>query len=116
MARILSVSYHETLLQTRQSVLESEGHDVVSAQGFVQGLEQCNQGGFDLFILGHSIPHKDKQRLVEAFHSTGSAPVISLLRNCEAPVDSADFHVHPDPDEIVRVVAKVLASRSGGAS
>ncbi len=112
MARILSVSYDELLLQTREALLEREGYDVVSAQGFVESLERCQHGGFDLFILGHSIPHKDKQQLVESFKRNCPAPVISLLRNCEGHFDSADVHVQPDPKELLKAVAEVLTRRS----
>ena len=55
MARILSVSYDSSLLKTRQLILEQEGHQVVSALGFTDALQQCESSkDFDLFILGHS--------------------------------------------------------------
>lgn len=50
MARILSVSYDQPLLIKRATLLEGEGYDVVSVQGFVESLEQCKQSGFDLCI------------------------------------------------------------------
>jgi DNA-binding response OmpR family regulator len=108
MARILSVSYDETLLRTRASLLQHEGYDVISVQGFVEGLEKCKQGGFDLFILGHSIPHKDKQQLVQTFRQSCRAPVISLLRNCDAPLGSADLHVEPEPRKLLQAIAEML--------
>ena len=56
MARILSVSYDQSLLYTRQSILEQHGHAVVSAFGFTQALKCCDEAkDFSIFILGHSI-------------------------------------------------------------
>ena len=108
MAQILSVSYDELLLETRATLLRHEGYDVVSARGFEESLECCKQGGFDLFVLGHSIPQEDKLRLVQTFRRHCRAPVISLLRNCDAPVAGADFHIEPDPRELLQAVANTL--------
>lgn len=80
MARILLASSDESLLRTRQMLLEEKGHEVVSSLGVVSSLEHCRAGGFDLFILGHSISHRQKQRLVETFKRFCPAPIISLRR------------------------------------
>src|SRR5215471_16434222 len=80
-ARILSVSYDEALRRTRQLLLEAQGYQLISTDRLESTLEQCKLGGFDLFVLGHSIPQEDKQRLVEAFRQHCSAPTISLRRH-----------------------------------
>ncbi len=91
MARILSVSYDEVLLRTRHMLLEREGHEVFSCLGFTEGMARCKRGDFDLFLLGHSIPHADKQELVATFRRHCRGPIISLRRNAgEQPVDGAD--------------------------
>ena len=79
--RILSVSYDEVLLRTRHMLLAREGYEVVSAAGFSASLEKCKEGGFDLFVLGHSIPQEEKQRLAEEFRRMCPAPIISLRRS-----------------------------------
>lgn len=107
--RILSVSYDELLLHTRHLLLERDGYDVVSSIGFTQSLEHCKQGGFDLFILGHSIPHSDKQHLVETFRRVCPAPIISLRRNSgEELVRGADYHIEPDPEALLNLTSRVL--------
>jgi DNA-binding response OmpR family regulator len=78
LARILSVSYDATLLHTRELLLVSEGHDVVSALGFHRGAEACRSGSFDLFILGHSIPQEDKLDLIGYFRQSNPPSA----RNC----------------------------------
>ena len=111
MPRILNVSYDESLLTTREALLKQAGYEVVSAQGFVESLERCKQRDFDLFILGHSIPQKDKQELVKTFRDNCSAPILSLLRNCDTPLDTADFHVEPEPKQVLQAVAEILQRR-----
>lgn len=106
--RILSVSYDELLLKMRHMILENAGYDVVSAHGFEASIEQCKRGGFDLFVLGHSIPHADKRNMVDAFRRACPAPIISLSRGAsEQWVDGAEFHVDPDPEPLLELVARV---------
>ncbi|HVO61113.1 MAG TPA: hypothetical protein VMT53_09260 [Terriglobales bacterium] len=110
MGRILSVSYDHPLLRTRHMLLEREGYDVVSSWGFTDSLKHCQQGRFDLFLLGHSIPDTDKQTLVETFREHCPAPIISLRRNAGEPlVDGADYHIEPDPEPLMKLVRTILA-------
>lgn len=112
---ILSVSYDEPLLLTRGLLLEREGYQVTSAVGFNPALSQCERGGFDLFVLGHSIPQHDKHQLIHCFRKNSQAPVLSLQRTGEPIVDGADFHVLPeDPREFLATVARILLRRTNG--
>jgi PleD family two-component response regulator len=81
--RILSVSYDVSLLATRKMLLEQKGYAVVNAFGFSKALASCHAGGFDLFILGHSIPHDDKLALIQSFRAHCPAPILSLERHGE---------------------------------
>ena len=109
MARILSVSYDNPLLRTRHMLLETQGHEVVSSLGFTESLKHCHEGNFDLFLLGHSIPHSDKLQLVKTFRKECPAPIISLRRNAgEERVDGADYHIEPDPEPLLALVHKIL--------
>ena len=114
--RILSVSYDDLLLHTRHLLLEREGYDVVSSIGFIESLEHCKRGGFDLFILGHSIPHSDKQQLVETFRRVCPAPIISLRRNAgEQLVRGAEYHIEPDPETLLNLASRVLGQDAATA-
>lgn len=64
-ARILSISYDEQLLGTREALLQHAGHEVVSAEGFSRAFHFCelHNAGFDLIVLGHSIPTAHAQWL-----------------------------------------------------
>ncbi len=116
MARILSVSYDVSLLGTRRLILQDQGHAVISALGFTEALEECRRAaGFDLFILGHSIPHSDKEALISAFRAHSAAPIVALRRQSEKPVLGANFEIEPDPEAVVNLVTRLVASKVGAA-
>lgn len=114
-ARILSVSYDEVLLATRHLLLEHEGYQVISVMGLAAALEKCKEGGFDLFVLGHSIDHSHKCKMVEAFRAACPASIISLRRSTgERPVDGAEYHIDPDPESLLKLIAQIVLA-SGAA-
>ena len=105
---ILSVSYDVSLLATRKMLLEQRGYAVTSALGFTKAAEHCRQSGFDLFILGHSIPEADKLHLIKTFRENCPAPILSLERHGEDYVP-CDFHASPDdPERFIGVVDDIL--------
>ena len=111
--RILSISYDATLLKTRQHLLEQKGYDVTSAEGFTEAMECCQAGDFDLVVIGHSIPHKDKEAIFKAVQQTCSAPVIALSRGTEPPLKGALDTVDPmNPVKFLDCVDRVFASKS----
>src|SRR5438309_2504715 len=109
--RILSVSYDVSLLATRKMLLEQKGYAVTNALGFSQAIKECRNGGFDLFVLGHSIPQTDKLELIDSFRANCPAPILSLERHGEDFVP-CDYHASPDnPEKFVQVVESILAGR-----
>jgi DNA-binding response OmpR family regulator len=109
--RILSVSYDDVLLATREMLLEQQGYEVTSALGFTDAVEQCQESHFDLFILGHSIPEKDKLHLTKTFRQSCPAPILSLERIGENHIP-CDFHASADdPERFVKVVQDILSKR-----
>ena len=116
MASILSVSYDPSLLETRQGLLESKGHSVVSVSSVSEAVESCNNGTpFDLFLLGHSIPDRDKELLIKVFRSNFAGPVVALKRGSEAQVRGADLEIDPDPPLLLYAVATLLRGKSTAA-
>ena len=65
------------------------------------------QGDFDIFVLGHSIPHSDKHQMVQAFHKASSGTVVSLRSSGEQPVDGADYHIEPDPEPLLKLISEI---------
>src|SRR5215472_14478611 len=93
--QILSISYDKSLLVTRQMLLEHAGYVVTSAFGFAEAMEICSaRNDFDLILMGHSIPQKDKALLLLAIRPRCSAPLLSILRHGDPPIPQASFHVH----------------------
>jgi DNA-binding response OmpR family regulator len=95
MARILSISYDPHLLMSRELLLRQMGHVVVSAEGFSTAFHECElpNAGFDLIVLGHSIPHADKQEIIRRCTQANSCPIVALLRANEPPVTGAAVSV-----------------------
>lgn len=108
--RILSISYDGPLLVTRQMLLQAYGYHVTSAEGFAETLEHCDGGGnFDLVIMGHSIPVKDKRQIVAQIRKGREIPVLALLRPGERPLDEANASVEPnDPQQLIAAVQKLI--------
>jgi DNA-binding NtrC family response regulator len=109
--RILSVSCDSVLLATREMLLAQKSYEVTSCLGFTESAEHCKNGNFDLFILGYSIPHKDKLHLINAFRDNCPAPILSLERLGEVKV-ACDFHASPDdPGTFLKVVDNILTGQ-----
>lgn len=83
---ILSVSYDESLLRTREWVLQTAGFKVTSALGFKNALKQCRNGRFDLVIIGHSIPREQINALIDAVNAQDHTRLLVLRMPGDAPL------------------------------
>ena len=99
MPRILSISYDQALLQTRELMLSREGFEVESAIGFSAAVHACEKGKFDLVIMGHSIPSADQAFIIEKLKGLSDAPILALRRPHDGPLDSAKYNLDPDDPE-----------------
>lgn len=108
--RVLSISHDESLLLTRQMLLQQAGHEVSSALGFADALEWCKKGEFDLVVIGHSIPQEDTQALINVTRMFSQAPVLSILRPTSVPLAGADYWVKSadGPEALIAAVNKAL--------
>jgi DNA-binding response OmpR family regulator len=111
MPHILSVSYDAVLLNTRQMLLQSRGYTVTSAEGYIDAIKKCRDGDYDLLIVGHSIPHADKEAIVSELLRHCSAPVLALLRPNEPRLATATESIEANrPDLLVESVVQILAN------
>lgn len=116
MARILSVSYDLGLLSSRQLLLESFGHEVFSVSDFAAALQHCRSGAkFDAFVLGHSIPGRDKEALISAFRSHCSAPVVALRKVGEESAPHVDYCIDPEPAQLLAVISGIISGHAASA-
>jgi len=113
---ILSVSYDAILLSTRQMLLEWGGYKVTSAEGYIDALRKCRAGGYDLLIIGHSIPHEDKKAIVEEMRQHCDAPVLALLRTNEPELTSANQSVDASRPDLLLAAVNRLMQRSPSAN
>ena len=110
---VLSVSYDVAQRTTRRLPLERAGYSVTSADSFQEASARCWQDGYDLFILGHSIPPGDKKDLTTIFRANCRVPVLSLQRRGEDNFPSADYHALVEaPQEFMQLVAKILTGKA----
>jgi CheY-like chemotaxis protein len=109
-AHILSISYDESLLLTRALVLKNAGYQVTSALGYLEALRLCKEGIFDLAIIGHSIPRTDKAAILAQTRSSCNAPVISLYKTSEGPLDGVDYALDglEGPEALLALVHQAL--------
>jgi CheY-like chemotaxis protein len=108
--RILSVSYEQSLLLTREMLLSDAGFQVTSAKTLRDALECCRKGRFDLIIVGHSIPKNDKQDVVKQIRQLSSAPVLSIRRHGEEPLPEATHSIDSiaGPEALLQAVTEAL--------
>lgn len=110
MNRVLSVSCDATLLNSREHVLSHSGIVVVSALGISNALRSCENGDFDLLLLCHSIPTKDKSEIIRRFRQSCGGSVLAMHKPCEGPVTDADhnFDAGRNPADLVAAVSRIL--------
>jgi DNA-binding response OmpR family regulator len=111
-ARVLTVSYYQPLLETWKVLLRSRDYDVVSATELEDALKQCDQGAFDVLLLGSSIPQSDKLKMIEVLRQRSAAPVVSVPFKEGEENDGADFHVGPDPEALLKIVAEIARRKT----
>jgi len=111
--RILCISYDESLLITRKMILEQAGFEVTAAIGFAEAEEHCeNDPRFDLIIMCHSVPRKDKTLLIRVLRPQCNAPVLSIRRHNDPPLPEAEFSIdsYDGPDALIEIVNRAIGS------
>lgn len=112
---ILSVSYDEQLLTTRQWLLEKASYHVTSVLSMGEALARCAESRFDLLIIGHSIPPADKLKVIDAFRRNNPVPVLSLRRQGDQVLSAAEYHVlSENPDALLQMVENIFAKTRDG--
>ena len=108
---VLSIAYDESLLRTREWILKAAGFAVTSALGFTSAVAHCGNAVFDVVILGHSIPHKEKIALIEQIQSHNHSRILSLRRFGEESVEGVKECTESEllgPSDFLAAVRAVL--------
>ena len=80
-------------MRTRHYIFEQAGFEVVSALGFSEAIAHCAEGKFDVVVLGHTLPPKDKTALVSALRDRCHCPVLSIRKPGQGKDPDADYSV-----------------------
>ena len=114
--RVLSITYDESLLQTREMILSKAGFDVTSALGFVDAQRLCAEQDFDVVVIGHTLPRNDKLALLRCAKQGGTAATLCLRNPSDPVMTDADYSTDRiDPEGLVKAVHETLARRKPGA-
>jgi DNA-binding NtrC family response regulator len=107
----LSVGRDPLLLQTRGQVLRSDGYSVSSTVSAEQALQQFKAGDFDVVILCHSIPARERARLADAIHShSPNTPVVVVAAGFGGKDRAADAVIENEPTTLLQELPRLLAN------
>jgi len=105
----LAVGRDPVLLETRGQILRNAGYTVVSALSIEQALESFASGDFDIFILCHSIPMRDRERLSYAIHRhSPNTPVTVVTARVNAMDRFADATIENEPEILLQEIPRIL--------
>lgn len=106
---VLSIGLDAELLSTRNLVLRSAGYTVVAAISLKEAIDRFQDGDFDLVLLCHSVPTKEKDRLTCWIRASGShVPVVSVSGSPCQRDTFTDATVESDPNSLLEGMRKAL--------
>lgn len=120
MTAILTVDDSASIRAAIKIALSGEGYAVTEAANGAEGLDKASAGGFDLIITDLNMPVMDGLDMIRALRQRpagAGVPILFLTTESDADVKAqakaagaTGWLTKPfEPDQLVRVVAKVLA-------
>lgn len=121
MTSILTVDDSASIRQAIKIALGAEGYQVTGAANGADGLTKASAGGYDLIITDLNMPVMDGLSMIRALRAKpngAGVPILFLSTENDAEVKAharaagaTGWLTKPfTPDQLVRVVKKVLAS------
>jgi len=105
----LAVGRDPVLLETRGQILRNSGYTVVSAFSVEQALQSFASGDFDIVILCHSIPVRDRERLTYAIHRhSPNTPVVVVTARVSAIDRFVDAMIENEPEILLQEIPRIL--------
>jgi|ERR1043166_159864 len=97
MAAILLVGHLAPLLRDRERVLRKAGHDVIALTVGKDHLRHATQRDFDVVIIGHAVPERQRQRLLQSVKSRSpQAAIVLFYRGSIQNAELADAILNAD--------------------
>ena len=115
MAAILLVGHLAPLLRDRERVLRRAGHDVVAITAGQDHLRYATQKDFDVVIIGHAVPERQRQRLLQSLKSRSpQAAIVLFYRGSIQNAELADAVLNTDGKykDLLLTVEHLLSRRS----
>ena len=108
---VLQVGYYQTLLHTRQLMLEQDGYEVVSALGNEEAKLLARSKHFDLIVVGFSAPLSDRRAIVQWLkQNVERTPVLVLQAHSSERCPEADLEtLSEDPKVWLEAVRQAVA-------
>jgi DNA-binding NtrC family response regulator len=112
--RLLSVGPKSELLTTRNAVLRKAGFVVHESSDWDEAVSSFRDQDFDAAVVCHSIPTKDRKRLVTRLKDEKpETPVVLMSLGTETPVADVSIHSLDGPEEMLRQLQHVVANAKG---
>ena len=109
---VLAVGHDPVLLETRSQVLQAAGYTVVSELSLKKAVARYLEGDFDLVLLCHSIPAKNRELLTKLLREhTSCTPIVSVSSSLSALDSFADATIGNDPKELLVGLRELLVER-----
>ena len=120
MTSILTVDDSASIRQAIKIALSGEGYAVTEAVNGQDGLDKCAAGGFDLIVTDLNMPIMNGLDMIRALRQRpagAGVPILFLTTESDAEIKAqakaagaTGWLTKPfDPEQLVRVVKKVLA-------
>ncbi|WP_304163840.1 response regulator [Phenylobacterium aquaticum] len=121
MAAILTVDDSVSIRQAIKIALTGEGYEVAEAGDGAQGIAKADAGRFDLIITDLNMPVMDGLTMIRQLRTKPAhqgVPILFLTTESDAEIKAqakaagaTGWLTKPfDPEQLVRIVKKVLAS------
>jgi CheY-like chemotaxis protein len=114
---ILAISDDPGLLESRSSILRSDGYAVEPVLTVEQAINRLENHDYDLVLLGHSIPAQERDYLTRLIRASGLlTPIVTVAPLTDPiPYEVADAVVEGSPEMLLSGIREVLVkARKGG--
>jgi CheY-like chemotaxis protein len=111
MAKILLVGYVRELIEEKDKLFRSAGHEVTLATQLQEASQAAKLQMFDLAVLGFSVPETERNQLASAIkRKRPETKIVMLYFDSAAHTEFADVLIpaHVRPEELLRAVNYII--------
>ena len=115
--RVLSIGKDPVVVQLRNAVMAAAGYRVSSPHSIDDIPKLLESEPFDIVVLGHTIPRKERIALIKRIRALGKkVPILSLYTSPDTMDRLADCEVNAleGPEALVRAIHECIGDAQGG--